>query len=982
MQNFFCTTDGFHPIPCLRDRLFLEEVAAANREKSERVDRLTPPPSEVGFGYFIPDTYYDSNRMSSSPGSPIQPDDQSIEIDVADVDYDQTAAPEATTTTLSKRSLEITDIEGSFKRGVTSALHQRPLFILDKRTISPSDATSFLAQANRWNDNFSLNEVIVGQAVELLQICIYGDGSFSMLSEADTPSWLELLTVAQAAELVMKYFGPRPNSGRTLAENFGNVSFSFGFLEPSYERETMMNLLDLTKAYEQVEGAITPEQHAHLIVLIEKRLPQDGQIRADYFAKRGPRPIANETWSAAMRRLHLCINDVRLSLQANLKYGDPAKVYHFQQPSLSRRSADDPDSSHHGSARAAPPQHALMRRSPTPPVAPTLAPRLCPSCGHVGHTRPSCPYLHQNDANNDLTLSWADSFIGRRWKSFGCDKYEVDLVLPGYETRFSVDTSGLVSAQPSLSSIPPPRQARFENDRGPRDTQRKPNHYSRQTGQQSRCESLPSHALVSAPLLSPFPDDYLPVTIFIDQTGHRKGTRPTPTRRQVVKTGALLDTGSLAGDFLSQDVVNHLAGHSLCYAASHPMTVCSGLDSTCYSSLRLLDIGVQFLTCKNIKQTIFLTASINPNTSIDLILGRQTLAKYNLFSLTPHALGIPHTQSTTGPVLRTVEPLSTLVTHTTSNTGPVLRTVEPLSTPILAPTPTPVGTTIPEAHRRHSGSTPNFCSRCNGNGFATQPCCGGEVHLTPCNVTVAEDKCDGDPHRHGIDLNRTTSLAPSREVGALLDTAAEVPSGIVLSVDEIDNDRTDTFRPFVSEQTQAGATPEDFLSKITFEGDEDLQRGCRALCLKYADIFSDNIAPLPAKLTPFEIKVDTAKWETDKNRGPVRPQSVKKEVEIDKALKEMLLNKIIERSNAVYYSHPVIVQRTANTFRFCIDYRNLNDCTAPASWPVPNIRGLFERIGHSKPNLFGVMDLTAGYHQAPLAPATRILTAFICFAGV
>jgi hypothetical protein len=56
------------------------------------------------------------------------------------------------------------------------------------------------------------------------------------------------------------------------------------------------------------------------------------------------------------------------------------------------------------------------------------------------------------------------------------------------------------------------------------------------------------------------------------------------------------------------------------------------------------------------------------------------------------------------------------------------------------------------------------------------------------------------------------------------------------------------------------------------------------------------------------------------------PQSAKKEVEIDKAIKEMLLNKIIEPSSAVYYSHPVIVRRTLNSFRFCIDYRRLNEC--------------------------------------------------------
>jgi hypothetical protein len=162
----------------------------------------------------------------------------------------------------------------------------------------------------------------------------------------------------------------------------------------------------------------------------------------------------------------------------------------------------------------------------------------------------------------------------------------------------------------------------------------------------------------------------------------------------------------------------------------------------------------------------------------------------------------------------------------------------------------------------------------------------------------------------------------------LLDTAADVPTGIMLSVDEIDDDMTDTFRPFMSDETQAGDTPEDFLSKITFEGDEDLQRTCRALCRKSVDIFGDTIALLPGKLIPFEVEIDTKQWETEANRGPVRPQSAKNEV-------EMLLHRIIEKSDEMYYSQPVIVQRTANTFRFRIDYQNLNGCTKPASSPVP-----------------------------------------------
>ena len=116
--------------------------------------------------------------------------------------------------------------------------------------------------------------------------------------------------------------------------------------------------------------------------------------------------------------------------------------------------------------------------------------------------------------------------------------------------------------------------------------------------------------------------------------------------------------------------------------------------------------------------------------------------------------------------------------------------------------------------------------------------------------------------------------------------------------------------------------------------------------------------------------------------GPCVDPSVKNNIEIEKAITTMLADGVIEKSNASYYSHPVIVQKTENKVRVCIDYRNLNDYIKPASWPLPNIRGLFKRIEHNKSTVFGVIDLTAGYHQAPLYPPHRVLTAFLCFCGL
>ena len=69
--------------------------------------------------------------------------------------------------------------------------------------------------------------------------------------------------------------------------------------------------------------------------------------------------------------------------------------------------------------------------------------------------------------------------MGKKWLSHGHRQYEVDLVLPGYENRFSIDTSNLVSSGSSSSSSA--KHARFA-DRGPQiDNDRRkaarPNHY-------------------------------------------------------------------------------------------------------------------------------------------------------------------------------------------------------------------------------------------------------------------------------------------------------------------------------------------------------------------------------------------------------------------------------------------------------------------------------------------------------------------------
>ena len=239
------------------------------------------------------------------------------------------------------------------------------------------------------------------------------------------------------------------------------------------------------------------------------------------------------------------------------------------------------------------------------------------------------------------------------------------------------------------------------------------------------------------------------------------------------------------------------------------------------------------------------------------------------------------------------------------------------------------------------------------------------------------DDCNYVSTHSGAACTRTYTLAHIGEhpENTVTVTRVETPSGIVISCDEIDNEKADAFSPFVPEQTQSGTSPvklEQYLSLITFEGTESQIEDMKRLCRKYSDIFSDKLPAKPAKLPPFQINADKKLWHSPKNRTAVRLQSVRREREIKRFIDEMLLSGIIEKSDEVYYSHPVIVQKTAELFRLPT-YK----CR-----PLPNIRALLERVGHYKPDTFWVMNLISGYHQAPMDAASKVLTVFICHSSV
>ena len=174
------------------------------------------------------------------------------------------------------------------------------------------------------------------------------------------------------------------------------------------------------------------------------------------------------------------------------------------------------------------------------------------------------------------------------------------------------------------------------------------------------------------------------------------------------------------------------------------------------------------------------------------------------------------------------------------------------------------------------------------------------------------------------------------------------------------------------------------MSLIHISGNENLQHRLRTLCNDFNGIFSNELPSAPAKIPEFHLTIKDDEWKVARNRAPPRTQNPKKPAALFTTIEKLLRQGIIRKSTSRHYSQVLLVPKSDDTFRMCVEYRVLNDCTPDASWPLPNIAEIemLRRIGCRKPEFFGMMDLTQEYHQAPLNNTTKAHTAFIIFSGV
>ena len=552
---------------------------------------------------------------------------------------------------------------------------------------------------------------------------------------------------------------------------------------------------------------------------------------------------------------------------------------------------------------------------------------LCYVCGkpHPG----DCMLRDHPDANLDPSIPWTESKYG---KIYG-QRIPPVTKLPN---TGSIAKPGWTNPSPPPNDAPENRKASGDKSTG---SKRKKEHDSRRSKKSKKdSSSSSSNSRPSSPSSSVMErrnrtrkskddSDYetenedcksqYPTPILCTTT-HTKHDYlltcflSTPSLKIQRTINCLVDTGALDDNYVSEEIGDELKKSGALATQCERQKVCSCSSNVCFDCLGVVHFSATFKNeITNIYETIALKATII-DSDFDLIIGRRDIFKYDI----------------------------------------IRKTYEQLFADLSGP-PKPNASPVPIEDRE-----------ARVNQLMNTPFRG-----TAHSVNVSRQDDRDIPETSGSPRSRSASVREdeTRHLPQEVIEANKVPDErIVHHRSELLSGSHDCFEDQDLEDEENQWDPltgnVDPLKTYQVHGPATLQVELRKLLLEYNDVFSDKLSTEAARLHPMTLEVNEEKWMTKSNRLAPRPTSTSKQEEIRKQIEQMLDQGLIRPSKATAWSQVLLVPKPNDQWRFCVDFRRLNDATRAEGWPIPNIKETLNRIGRAKAKYFATMDLTKGFY--------------------
>ena len=145
---------------------------------------------------------------------------------------------------------------------------------------------------------------------------------------------------------------------------------------------------------------------------------------------------------------------------------------------------------------------------------------------------------------------------------------------------------------------------------------------------------------------------------------------------------------------------------------------------------------------------------------------------------------------------------------------------------------------------------------------------------------------------------------------------------------------------------------------------------------QYQGLFANDLSHL-GLTSQAEHRIETGNATPIKQLPRRLPHALRPVVE--EQVKEMLQYEVIEPSNSPWASPIVLVKKKDGTWRFCIDFRKLNEVTCKDAYPLPQVNDLIDTLSGHK--YFTTLDLASGYWQVPVEKSSQEKTAFVIPGG-